>query len=359
MTQESNSIEPIRGQVRLDRLLPILESARRSGVDVDQLLLDIGVAHNIAAIAPHTHIDLIDYFRIQRRIGQSLDDLTSHLSERRLTYKTGTFLVSSIQEARTLQEAIQITCDYYNMLHGDDYNSLIVKDNLIRFRINDSKFPYRFGQEDELKLLVGDCLAIKTHCMLDSITNGRAASALRYVRLKRTRNIQDNPQNNYWNVPVKYAGSVYELAYDFEQACTVVPAAEKLDLSSDGILTRVITYLRSRSDNDRKRAYHVRVQEFILGGNINQASIANEMGVSVATLRRRLSEEGYTFRSILNQTTLDRADRMLRRGLSINQVSEALNYSDMRSFIRAYKKGKGLTPSAFQYSLFGNGSTTA
>jgi AraC-like DNA-binding protein len=334
-------------RVKLDQLRPIIESAAESGVDVDQILRDIGVAEGLRGVVPGVEIELIDYYRIQRRIGRILDDFTSNLSERRLTYRTGTFLVSTIQEAATLKAAIESTCDHYNMLHGDEYNTWFVRDGFLCLRIDDATFPYRFRDDRNLRLLVGDCLAIKTHCTLDSLTNGQAAKALRYVRLKRKRNIADNPQNAFWNVPVKYSGAAYELAYDFDEACVAVPRLEDADLSADGVLTRVIAYLRARSDDADERSYHARVFDLMLGANVSQSEIAKELGVSVATLRRRLSEEGYTFRDLRMRMTLEKADRLLGRGQTVAQVSEALDYSDMRSFIRAYKRRKGHTPSAF------------
>nr|WP_083332501.1 helix-turn-helix domain-containing protein [Hyphomonas sp. Mor2] len=334
-------------RVKLDQLHPILESAAESGVDVEQILSDIGVTEGLRGVVPGVEIELIDYYRVQRRIGRILDDFTSNLSERRLTYRTGTFLVSTIQEAATLHAAVQSTCDHYNMLHGDEYNTCFVRDGLLCLRIDDATFPYRFRDDRKLRLLVGDCLAIKTHCTLDSLTNGQAAKALRYVRLKRKRNVADNPQNAFWTVPVKYGGAAYELVYDFDEACVPVPRVSDADLSADGVLTRVIAYLRERSDQVDQRSYHARVFDFMLSANNSQSSIAKQLGVSVATLRRRLSEEGYTFRDLRMKMMLEKADRLLVRGQTVAQVSEALKYSDMRSFIRAYKKCKGLTPSAF------------
>ncbi len=347
-----------RAKVKLDHLRPILMSAADNGVDVDQILADIGVDGGMVAVTPGTQIDLVDYYRLQRGIGRVLDDFTSHLSERRLTYKTGSFLVSTIQEARTLQDAITSTCDHYNMLHGDEYNSSTVRDGLLYLTINDSKFPYRF-KDGNLRLLVGDCLAIKTHCTLDSLTGGQATKALHHVRLKRKRNVEDNPQNGFWDVPVKYGGSAYELVYDFEEACVSIPRVIDADLSVEGVLTRVIDYLQTGSEREDARSYRARALELMLGGTVSQTVIANELGVSVATLRRRLTEEGCTFRTLLIEVTLDKADRMLARGHSVTQVSEALNYSDMRAFIRAYKKVKGHTPAAFLKSQKGAAAETA
>ena len=38
---------------------------------------------------------------------------------------------------------------------------------------------------------------------------------------------------------------------------------------------------------------------------------------------------------------------MLKRGASVAQATEALDYSDIRAFNRAFKRWKGKTPAAF------------
>ena len=69
--------------------------------------------------------------------------------------------------------------------------------------------------------------------------------------------------------------------------------------------------------------------------------------MSVATLRRRLSEEGSHFRQLLLTARLRRAEAMLRRGCSVARTTEELEYSDIRAFNRAFKRWKGQTPAAF------------
>jgi AraC-like DNA-binding protein len=75
------------------------------------------------------------------------------------------------------------------------------------------------------------------------------------------------------------------------------------------------------------------------------------MGLSVATLRRRLSESGTNFRNLRHQTLNKMAQSMLRQGRPIVDVAEALNYVDVRSFSRAFKAWNDLTPVAFVRQL--------
>ncbi|MEO0754267.1 MAG: helix-turn-helix domain-containing protein, partial [Pseudomonadota bacterium] len=69
--------------------------------------------------------------------------------------------------------------------------------------------------------------------------------------------------------------------------------------------------------------------------------------------RRRLEESGLRFRDLVKQSRLGQAEAMLQRGQSVGQVSEALAYSDIRAFNRAFKQWKGVTPAVFLKSLRG------
>ena len=90
-----------------------------------------------------------------------------------------------------------------------------------------------------------------------------------------------------------------------------------------------------------------RTLELIENGCVKQADVALRFDISVATHRRRLEEEGVSFRDLVADVRLSRAENLLKRGRSISQIAEELDYSDIRAFNRAFKKWKGLTPAAY------------
>lgn len=330
--------------VMFDQIRPILSSARENGVPVDRFLRNLGLPEGGA---DNTRISLVDYFRLQRDVARSLDDLTANLSERKLTYQTGSFIISQVQDARTLQDVITGLAGYFNMMHGDAYNSVRQNQDSLSLIIDDSAFPYRFRRDGELTHLVGDCLLIKVHCLLDSLSNGLASQALSKVKLQRVRVSSTGRQNGFWTVPVKYGHPVYELVYDFETACLSIPKMSRVDLSTDGIFARVINHLERMSPVGGERSFKARTLELIAGGLIQQGDVAKQLGISTATLRRRLCEEEVSFKGMVEQSRFEQAETLLRKGQSVVQVSEFLNYSDIRSFNRAFKSWKGQTPAAF------------
>ena len=77
--------------------------------------------------------------------------------------------------------------------------------------------------------------------------------------------------------------------------------------------------------------------------------VAGDLNMSGRTLRRRLTEHGLTFEALLEQVRRARTMGLLGNpGLSIERITEAVGYSDVRSFRRAFKRWTGVSPSAFR-----------
>ena len=339
-----------RASFELHQIEPILSWAGTSGVDVDGLLDRLGIDPGKRTSQPGTQIDLVDYYRIQREIARSFDDLTAQLSERKLLYQTGTFVVTQIQAASTLQDAIRSLASHFNMMHGGRYNYVRQTDSMLALVVDDSTFPYRFRDDRALTHFVGDALLIKTHALLDSLTGGAAGRALKRVSLLRNRNDDGNGQLQFWQVPIGYGHAAYELIYDIDIACENIPATPEVDLTADGIFARVIRHLEAIAPSSDSRSYSVRTADLISDGHETQQAVARHLDVSVATLRRRLSEEHTSFRDILQDSRADRAGLLLAQGTSVTQVAEFLGYSDVRAFNRAFKKMRGVSPAVYAKS---------
>lgn len=75
----------------------------------------------------------------------------------------------------------------------------------------------------------------------------------------------------------------------------------------------------------------------------NQA--ASYLHMSERTLRRRLSEFGYNYRSIRHEVSMNTALRYLQNtNLSIERIANKCGYSDQAGFTRAFQKCMGTTP---------------
>jgi AraC-like DNA-binding protein len=78
--------------------------------------------------------------------------------------------------------------------------------------------------------------------------------------------------------------------------------------------------------------------------------IAEELDIHPRTLRRRLAEEGTSFRALLNEARSTVAVDLLRNvGLTVEEVSKRLSYTEASTFSHAFKRWYGVAPSAYSH----------
>ena len=78
-------------------------------------------------------------------------------------------------------------------------------------------------------------------------------------------------------------------------------------------------------------------------------SVAAALHMSERTLRRRLAEEGVSFRGLLDEIRERLAEEMLvTGGLSVAEVAERLGYLEVSSFSQAFRRWKGVGPRAYR-----------
>ncbi|WP_068014340.1 AraC family transcriptional regulator [Nocardia mexicana] len=92
-----------------------------------------------------------------------------------------------------------------------------------------------------------------------------------------------------------------------------------------------------------------RVRDLLIrrGGVTDQSRIAADLDLSVRTLRRRLAEEGTTFRELSSETVGMLAEELLVAGLTVENVAERLGYSSVSAFAAAFRSWKGQSPGHF------------
>lgn len=77
--------------------------------------------------------------------------------------------------------------------------------------------------------------------------------------------------------------------------------------------------------------------------------LSSRLGANSQAIRRRLAAAGTSFRHIKNSCRRERALKMLRHStLSIEQISEDLDFCDSDAFRSAFKKWVGISPSGFR-----------
>ncbi|HWY25659.1 MAG TPA: helix-turn-helix transcriptional regulator, partial [Nevskia sp.] len=78
-------------------------------------------------------------------------------------------------------------------------------------------------------------------------------------------------------------------------------------------------------------------------------AVAGELLLTPRTLRRRLLEEGTSYKALTDEVRETLAEELLSAAkLSVEQIAERLGYSEAASFIHAFKRWKGRPPHRYR-----------
>ncbi|OJU21784.1 MULTISPECIES: helix-turn-helix domain-containing protein [unclassified Sphingomonas] len=92
---------------------------------------------------------------------------------------------------------------------------------------------------------------------------------------------------------------------------------------------------RSATDGATAAPVAEQAAELIRQGVVTEAGVAQRMEISAASLRRRLTDAGTSFRQLLSDTRREAVQRLLATDKSLEAIAEEVGYSDERSLRRA------------------------
>ncbi len=95
-----------------------------------------------------------------------------------------------------------------------------------------------------------------------------------------------------------------------------------------------------------------RLSETLGSGRCSMQEIARDFNLSPRSLQRRLSDEGLTFKELLDKHRRERAFRMLYEGeRNISIIAYSLGYNGQGSFSRAFRRWTGTTPTEWAHRV--------
>lgn len=89
-------------------------------------------------------------------------------------------------------------------------------------------------------------------------------------------------------------------------------------------------------------------------------AMAEELHLTASTLRRRLEDEGSSYRELKDGLRRDMAiDLLCRTGLSVESIAAGLGYQEVSAFYRAFKHWTGTRPGSYRESAGGRGDESS
>lgn len=94
------------------------------------------------------------------------------------------------------------------------------------------------------------------------------------------------------------------------------------------------------------------LKRLLAGGRPDASVVAQELGLSMRTLQRRIVDEGSTFRELLLRVRQELAREYLSRPeIKLNEIAFLLGYEDTSSFFRAFHSWERKTPATWRAGL--------
>jgi AraC-like DNA-binding protein len=255
-------------------------------------------------------------------------------------------VIDTLQQSIDVEDAMKRTARAYNLAHGGYYNRVSRRGDRIVYAINDQDFPYSFdGGAAAFSLMEG--LLIFLHALLVLAVGRPLTKRLICVRTRRPRRNEGDGFLDFWPASVRCGARNYALEYDLAALDLPVSRRRSGPPNVAAVYDAIDMLIADREQSGVSKPFQTRVLEAILEGTDDQGEVARALGVSVATLRRRLTASGVSFRRLRGRALDEAARRMLAQGRPVGEIADALGYADLRSFSRAFKGWSGVTPIVF------------
>lgn len=168
--------------------------------------------------------------------------------------------------------------------------------------------------------------------------------SVRSVSMRSTSPTNASAYHAYFGADVRFNAPYNQIAFDADLQQRALPQANrKIRLASERYCDEVL------AKHERSQTFIGRTIDLIeeYGLSVNFEQVAHSLSISSRQLRRNLSKEGTSFRELLLSSKMERAQLLLKRGLSVEETARQVGYAETASFSRVFKARIGVSPKRF------------
>jgi len=189
-----------------------------------------------------------------------------------------------------------------------------------------------------------------TFVMLTNILKEVTGKSIQPTKVHFKHSFSDSrPFQEYFNCEVRFMSS--ENSMSFFRKDLEVPTLKADRQLQQYLVTRMQEEqkdIHSRADHLLKNIRNL-VKESLPSGIPSLIQVADHVGMSPRTLKRRLSDKGASFRELVQELQKDVALEYLKNSnKSLSEITFLTGFSDPSAFNRAFKRWTGQAPSSFR-----------
>jgi AraC-like DNA-binding protein len=342
-TPEASAVRtPEPGTIAICFVAAALQSVRGRDLNADELLANVGLSSSLLQV-PQARVSAKHYGALWRSIALALDDEFFGQDSRRMKAGSFAMLCHSVLGCKTLAQAIDRSLRFYGLIL-DDIRGTAERDateaRIVLHELAAGAGSRVFAHELLLMLLYGvSCWLVgrRIPILRTEFSYAEPAHSAEY-RLMYCMDLRfDRP-----NTLIAFDASYLDLPVVQNERT----AKEFLRTAPENILLK---YKNSSSLSARVRR---RLRQFLPGEVPDFEELAGELGMTPATMRRRLHEEGASYQSIKDQLRRDLAISYLSHSSrSVMDIASELGFKERSAFHRAFRKWTGASPGEFRRAL--------
>lgn len=348
---------PDRGTISIAFVHEALQCIRERGLDADALLLAAGISPELLN-SPQARVASTHFGNLWHLIARSIDDEFFGMDSHRMKVGSYTLLCHALIRSGTLERALLRALRFFRVVLDDFAVSLVRDGALVRIVISDLPRPDERARGESpppRRAFAYGTLLLLLHGLACWLVGRRIPLVAADFRCAEPY----------------FSGEWHELfspQLNFGQAHSGIAfAAEYLDLANVQNERSMKLFLRSAPANflvkyknsaslTAKIRRHLR--ETPPAAWPDFAALAGQLHHSPSTLRRRLDDEGNSYRAILDDLRRDLAISLLSDSeKSIMDISAELGFAEASAFHRAFRKWTGARPGEYRRSSAGGGAT--
>jgi AraC-like DNA-binding protein len=318
----------------------LIEVVERAGVPRREFLNAVGLAEDRLADGDG-RLTLQEFDAVQRGALDLTGDETLGFRLAELGSQSAFAVVGNlISLAPTLRDALEIGLQFGSLLFSDVHQKLEESVDLARFRHDFQRTSARADRMHAEFVIAGLCRLIGIFAGPEARISGayfEHAAPKHHAEYSRLFKGAERFNQSFTGIefPREFL-DVRQLHHDPRLYGLIHAEARR----------SIDTVERDPSHAERLRRY---LSARPPGRMPNMQVAARELGMSVRSLRRRLAEEGVSYRALVQARLEEAAIQALQTpGRSVQEAAFATGFSDCTAFHRAFKHWTGVTPAEFQ-----------
>jgi len=324
---------------RIQLLSQVLEHRTRDPSLVDRVLLDSGLSRS-EIHPPATRFNAHNEARFVRHACDALGDITFG-AQAGLQFRSSSSVTAYISKySRDLRQVMENTSRFHSIIDPSLVFSLRVSGNSATLEGDwkDATFS-RYHRRTEFLLFA-------------AVARMRALTQMDVhpiqVRFQHEVGANAEKYNKIGGFPVEFGTERLEIILSLSTLDLPVPTYDP------SLRAHLLEYgerllVERQSPKQMTRALvEGAITRAMPGQMLAAETVAEQLGLSPRTLARRLTEEGTTYREIVDDLRCDLAQTFIESGMHLSEMSYALGYAEQAAFSTAFKRWTGQSPSTYR-----------